>query len=648
MTITMTSGSGRVRRRSLSLRTLLLLLVSGVGVYVLFLSLFLAFRMHPAAIVLRSDTQPVLRIFGVLTERSQRLDAAMRDLKGLVELGPPGYPAALSRLRQQLAEVSDPAASPIYLGLPEAMRAPIARADEAISRLESGVLEVISLLELGRYEASRARMLAVEALSGETDRYLAEAQRRGLEDLVGRESELARASAQALGAALWWLLVGLIFLPLVMLIARRRLGTPLEQLEAGLARVAEGDLHVAVPVHHPDEIGRLAEHFNQMTSVLRERAEEQGRFAAAGELIAGVAHEVNNPLMAISAVAQHRLDDDHLPPEYRQDLLQVLRQARRAGKLLSGLLRFAGSGGQPRGNTANLNQVVREAIDLVSYQFGVAEITLETRLDPSIPTVHGDPARLEQVLVNLLSNAVHAVRQVSPPRRLDLTTWQDADGVHLALEDNGPGIPAPLRRRLFRPFVTTKGRQGTGLGLYISRQIVRDAGGEITASTPAAGGARFLIRLRPSGTAPAVEKLRDLPERRGVMPLRGIQVLVVDDEEALRRPVVRFLTRRGARVLEAGDGVEALSRLDEAKGDVHAILADLRMPRMDGLAMHAVLQTTRPELAERVVFLSGDVSHLAERGDHAVPPDRVLLKPVALEEVEHRLLQVANWTGPTS
>jgi CheY-like chemotaxis protein len=81
---------------------------------------------------------------------------------------------------------------------------------------------------------------------------------------------------------------------------------------------------------------------------------------------------------------------------------------------------------------------------------------------------------------------------------------------------------------------------------------------------------------------------------------------------------------------------------------VHAILADLRMPRMDGLAMHAVLQTTRPELAERVVFLSGDVSHLAERGDHAVSPDRVLLKPVALEEVEHRLLQVANWTGPTS
>jgi hypothetical protein len=103
MTMPMPPGSGRLRRRSLSLRTLLLLLVSGVGVYVLFLSLFLAFRMHPAAIVLRSDTQPVLRIFGVLTERSQRLDAAMRDLKGLVELGPPGYPAALSRLRQQIA-----------------------------------------------------------------------------------------------------------------------------------------------------------------------------------------------------------------------------------------------------------------------------------------------------------------------------------------------------------------------------------------------------------------------------------------------------------------------------------------------------------------------------------------------------------------
>jgi signal transduction histidine kinase/ActR/RegA family two-component response regulator len=639
----MTTGGPEVSRRwrrSLSIRALFLILVTMVGFYVLGVSIFLAARMHPGAVLLRRDTEPVLELFGVLNGRSQRLEAEVRDLQGLVALGPPGYPAALSRLRERLTEAPDEPSTRAYTAVPEAMRASMAAADEAIARLEAAALEAESLLELGRYEAAQARMMSVNALVGEMNRHLAEAERRGLADLVGREDDLSRATGQALSAVLWWLGVGFFFLPAVLILAYRRLGAPLRDLEEGLTHVAEGDLHAQVPVRHADEIGRLAEHFNHMTSVLRERAEEQGRFAAAGELIAGVAHEVNNPLMAISAITQQRLEDDDLRPDDRQDLLQILRQSRRAGKLLSGLLRFARSAGEPRASTANIGRVVREAIDLVSYQFGVAEITLDAQLDADLPRVKGDPARLEQVFVNLLSNAIHAVRQVPPPRTIRLTSGRDEASVWLTLEDNGPGIPVTLQNRLFRPFVTTKGRQGTGLGLYISRQILRDAGGDIEVEPSAGGGARFLIRMP---TAPETDWLttpRDQQRPEAPATLDGIRILVVDDEEALRRPIARFLRRRGAEVLEAGDGLEALERLRAAEGRLDVVLADLRMPRMDGVSLHAEIRREFPGLADRIVFLSGDLTHLTSSGDGPIGADRILLKPVALEDVELRLLQV--------
>jgi signal transduction histidine kinase/CheY-like chemotaxis protein len=641
-------------RRAMSVRTLFLLLVGMVGLYVLGVSFFLAARMHPGAVLLRQDTEPVVELFALLNSRSQRLEAEVRDLQGLVSLGPPGYPAALRRLQAQLSETPDEQSTRAFTDVPEAMRTAMATADEAVARLETSALEVVSLLELGRYEAAAARMMAVNALAGEMNRHLAEAERRGLSDLVRREDELSSATGQALRAVVVWLVIGLFFLPTVLFLAYRRLGRPLRDLEEGLTQVAEGDLNVQVPVRHADEIGRLADHFNHMTAVLQERAEEQGRFAAAGELIAGVAHEVNNPLMAISAITQQRLEDNDLREDDRQDLMQILRQSRRAGKLLSGLLRFARSGSEPRAETANIGKVLSEAIDLVSYQFGVAEITLNAGIDPKLPRVYGDPARLEQVFVNLLSNAIHAVRQVAPPRTIAIASGVDADGVWLTLSDNGPGIPTTLHRRLFRPFVTTKGRQGTGLGLYISRQILRDAGGEIEADEAPEGGARFKLRLRSAGERDWLITPRDQVRPSLPATLEGVRILLVDDETALRRPIARFLTRRGAAVEEAGDGIEALERIAALDGKFDVLLADLRMPKMDGVALHEELRKRYPALADRVVFLSGDLSHLTsgsrtmQAGESTIPADRILLKPVLLEEVETRLLQVVQKAPPAA
>jgi CheY-like chemotaxis protein len=382
-----------------------------------------------------------------------------------------------------------------------------------------------------------------------------------------------------------------------------------------------------------------------MTRVLRDRAEEQGRFAAAGELLGGVAHEVNNPLMAIASHAELRLADAKLTAEQRNEMQSILRQAQRAAKLLRGLLRFVRAG-EKRTAAVNLNDVVRSAIDLVSYRFSIDEITIEGRLDPELPTVVADANRMEQVIVNLLSNALDALRGVKPPRRLIVDSFTDDTGgkVCVTVTDNGPGVASEIAGRLFRPFASTKGMRGTGLGLYISRQLVREAEGELDVVKHDGPGARFMVWL-PSArqavpTAPVAMPQAATPEASAPaspkLSLEGIRVLLVDDEELIRRPMARFLSKRGAEIKEAGDGLAALERLNEGY-DPQVILADLRMPKMDGAEFYHRLQQERPPLAERVLFLSGDITHLAGRGLAEVPRDRVLVKPVELAELERRI-----------
>jgi signal transduction histidine kinase len=439
------------------------------------------------------------------------------------------------------------------------------------------------------------------------------------------------------------LIVGAVLLPIAVVIVRRRMWFPLTALERGIQQVSEGDLSAQVPVVRDDELGNVTTHFNHMTRVLRDRAEEQGRFAAAGELLGGVAHEVNNPLMAIASHAELRLADATLPAEQRNEMQSILRQAQRAAKLLRGLLRFVRAG-EKRAAAVNMNDVVRSAIDLVSYRFTIEEISIEGRLDPELPTIVGDANRLEQVIVNLLSNALDALRSVKPPRRLAVDSFMDETGarVCVTVTDNGPGVAAEIAQRLFRPFASTKGHRGTGLGLYISRQLVREAEGELelVKHKEPGGGARFMVWL-PSAreaipTAPAAVPQMPAAPSAPSMSLAGIRVLLVDDEELVRRPMARFLTKRGAEIKEAGDGQAALERLREGF-EPHVILADLRMPRMDGAEFYVRLQEERPALAERILFLSGDITHLAGRGLAEVPRDRVLVKPLELAELEQRI-----------
>src|SRR6266702_3397022 len=268
-------------------------------------------------------------------------------------------------------------------GGPDTLRAELARSEQRLTALATALGDIAGLMEAGRRPAALARMHLADSLHDVVNESLAAAGRLARDDLLQREQALERATVGSRRVLAAWLVLGLLLVALALVIARRRIDRPLHDLEAGLARVADGDLTVQTPVHRADEIGRLAEHFNQVTRVLRDRAEEQGRFAAAGELLAGVAHEVNNPLMAIAAHAENRLADATITDEARLEMQSILRQARRASKLLRGLLRFVRAG-EKRAAHVNLNDVVRSAIDLVSYRFTVNEISIAGRRDANL------------------------------------------------------------------------------------------------------------------------------------------------------------------------------------------------------------------------------------------------------------------------
>ena len=629
-------------RRAFSLRVTLLAVALAAGAYAAALPVYLFFRVSRPALALGAATEAITTVSAAFARRDSALNRAVAIVRDLTH-SPRPSPDSLRLLHDLAAVGRTPLQVSTGAAIPHELGAALVSIDGALSRVGNALEEGVVQLERGRRAEAAARLATVEQLLRVAHERGADGSRVARVYLTERQRALRDAAGEVRGDTVLWLGLGALLAPLLVLVVRRRVWRPLREIEVGLTQVADGDLTVSVPVHGSDELGRLAEHFNAMTRVLRDRAEEQGRFAAAGELLAGVAHEVNNPLMAIAAHAENRLADPTFEGEQRSEMTQILRQARRATKLLRGLLRFVRAS-EREVTKVNLNDVVRGALDLVSYRFGVDEVTVGGRLDASLPPVLGDAIKLEQVAVNLLSNAIDALRGVTPPRQLTVDTWVQDGNVSVAVGDNGKGVAPEIAQRLFRPFATTKGRRGTGLGLYISRQIAREAGGDLTLTSPPGFGARFVLSLPVAAPSPAPTHA---PVGASAHPpagsLAGLRVLIVEDEEAVRRPMVRYLTRRGAEVDEAADGVEGLARLRAQPANVN--LADLRMPRMGGVELYAQLEEERPELAQRVLFLSGDVSQLAEPGNTPVPRERVLVKPVELAELERRILAFVRGTG---
>jgi signal transduction histidine kinase len=235
---------------------------------------------------------------------------------------------------------------------------------------------------------------------------------------------------------------------------------------------------------------------------LATRLQEADKLAAVGTLAATIAHEVNNPLATI-ALAAEMMQETSLDDQQRQDIGTILAEARRTALVVRELLRVA-RGGEAVEEPVALSKVASHVLSLLRPLLRDQRVAIETSLADGLPLFQGDGRKLEQVVLNLMINAVHAMESRTSPRTVRIATGRDRAHVWLTVEDSGPGFAPGVVDRIFERFFTTKPvGKGTGLGLWIAREIINDHGGTIEASNRAEGGARFYLRfpLEQDGTA---------------------------------------------------------------------------------------------------------------------------------------------------
>ena len=376
---------------------------------------------------------------------------------------------------------------------------------------------------------------------------------------------------------------------------------------------------------------------------LRLRIAESERAESRGKLVSGVAHELNNPLAAVLNFTEDLLDTE-TDPERRAALEVVRAQALRSRTIVRDLLTFARRGGHRPLSPQAPGPIIESIVRAMRPGLGRG-VALHADIAHGGTSLELDRAGFEQVVTNLITNAAH-----SAPRDGNVRLAARREGAEFVIDvsDDGPGIPSEILPRIFEPFFTTKATgQGVGLGLSVSLGIVQEHHGRLDASSaPDGRGACFTVRLPVSARAPIVPTPPiGTPLVRGRLATPSPDapgLLIIDDEEPIRRALRRFFERRGWRVEEAADGLEGLAKLaaPDAERRYTAILCDLRMPGLDGPHLYAKVREIAPALIPRIVISTGDTTATtaAEFLDAIDAP--VLQKPYELSEVATLLDQM--------
>jgi signal transduction histidine kinase/CheY-like chemotaxis protein len=361
------------------------------------------------------------------------------------------------------------------------------------------------------------------------------------------------------------------------------------------------------------------------------------KMTALGELVAGVAHEVNNPLASILGYGQ-LLSARDLAPDARRYVDTICSEADRAGKIVRNLLTFARKH-PPEKKYLGLNGIVEKTLELKAYHFRSSQIEVDKDLAADLPLTMLDFHQIQQVILNLLNNAEQAMGESGRGGRIHVSTRAAGDRLELRVSDTGPGIPPEIQDRIFEPFFTTKKEgKGTGLGLSLCYGIVQEHGGTIAIENGPEKGATFLVRL------PVLEEPPALPlgnaEGPAGKPASGLRLLVIDDEPSIQNFLVDLLRSRGHAVDTASDVPEAIRKIERNGHDV--IISDMKMPRGTGKDIYAAAARRSPLLARRIIFTTGDGASAATQQFVRETGNEVLLKPCRIEEIEQAIARATR------
>ena len=368
---------------------------------------------------------------------------------------------------------------------------------------------------------------------------------------------------------------------------------------------------------------------------LHDQLIQSEKMSAVGQLIAGIAHDLNNPLASVVGFADFLGEVRDVPPALREPLNVIREEAERASNIVKNLLGFARKQERQRRPTA-LRPLLDATMVLLRNQLLANRVEARVEMEDDLPMVYVDPNQLQQVFVNLIHNASHAIASTDRPGTIVVRARRFRDAVAVEVADDGPGMTDALAAQVFEPFFTTKREgEGTGLGLSISQGIVREHGGRITLETAEGRGSTFTVELPLAEYEPPAEPA--VPLRTGTARLR---VLVIDDEPHILHYMRATLEAWGHAVEVAADGGEGLALCVDRSFDL--IISDLRMPRLGGREFYQELIRRSPDAAARVYFSTGDTV----RGDTLAFLEQLdrpyLHKPFSLAELRTLLASISR------
>ncbi|UCE67175.1 MAG: response regulator [Candidatus Zixiibacteriota bacterium] len=435
--------------------------------------------------------------------------------------------------------------------------------------------------------------------------------------------------------ALLGMILVTIWISTVMLI------NPIRRISKAIGEVAAGEFSPLPEIDTHDEIGDLIRSFNVMTeklALVREELEHHNKnlqekvteeadklklathqlhqnekLSALGQLIAGVAHELNNPLAIIMGNSQLLLALD--PDDELSRRINIIYQsAERSQKIVQNLLSFARQTPSKK-SYVGINGLISDCLELKSYDYKTHKIETFTDFEKDLPKTMADFNQLQQVCIIIFENAQHALMSNQNSKMMRVKTEHKDNTIIIKFSDNGPGIPKDIQNRIFEPFFTTKELgKGTGLGLSIAYGIVNKHDGKFYVESEKGKGTTFVIELPikkdPTATdipIPSEEETVSSGKAEKRAPLRK-RILIVDDEIEMVDMLFNLLKNEGYRVDTARNGKLALEKLQIRNYDV--IICDVKMPVMNGIQFYEILKERKPGLAKKIVFISGDIINI--------------------------------------
>ena len=338
---------------------------------------------------------------------------------------------------------------------------------------------------------------------------------------------------------------------------------------------------------------------------LRTKAEISSRLASVGEMAAGIAHEINNPLTGVIGFSQLLLKED-LEPRIKEHVNIIAEGSNRVKDIVKRMLTFARQA-KPHKSSLDIHKLIDNTLELRSYVLDTANIEVIKNYDTKLPHITVDPGQMQQVFINLIVNAEYSMKKAHGRGKLIITSKKEGGYIVISFKDDGNGMPKDALEKLFHPFFTTKDPgEGTGLGLSLSHSIILEHGGIITGESEPGQGATFIIKLPiiPQAEAP---KPKTLTANNNLeMTDTKASILVIDDEAAVRALLENILTSKGHSVEVANEFNKAIEKLKINNYDI--VLLDMRMPGMSGKEFYDKIIKIQPEISNKVIFITGDAS----------------------------------------